>query len=89
MAHTTRREAQSSFNQSAEALQNLPIEAVHAIRDLARQVRDETLELVQAGRDQVSDMGDRADGIIRGNHWPAVCIAAGVGLILGLTMRRR
>ena len=71
------------------ALSDLSAEAIDAIRDLMKEVRDETLDLVRLGREQVDELGGAASVAIRKMPIRSVCIAVGVGCLIGLVVSRR
>ena len=63
--------------------------AIEVLKEIIQEVRDETLDLISSGRAQVSGLEKKAEGAIRSNPLPAVCIALGVGCVFGLLLRRR
>jgi len=46
-------------------------------------------ELWTTGREQLSDLGKRANDTVRSRPWVSVGVAAGAGVLLGLLLRRR
>jgi ElaB/YqjD/DUF883 family membrane-anchored ribosome-binding protein len=46
-------------------------------------------ELWSTGREQLSELGERAQRTVRDRPWTSVAVAAGVGMVLGLLLRRR
>lgn len=89
MANNAKRRTSAALENGAEALQDLPSEALDVIKELIQEVRDETLDLIESGRAQVSGLEKSAEGAIRNNPLQAVCIALGVGCVFGLLLRRR
>jgi len=89
MANNAKRRTSSALENGAEALADLPSEALDVIKDIIQEVRDETLDLIESGRAQVSGLEKSAEGMIRQNPLQSVCIALGVGCVVGLLMRRR
>ena len=89
MANNAKRRTSSALENGAEALQDLPSEALDVLKEIIQEVRDETLDLIASGRAQVSGLEKKAEGAIRSNPLPAVCIALGVGCVFGLLLRRR
>ena len=63
MGKSTKSESES-LKDGAEALSELSADAMNAVRALVKEVRDETLELVQSGRDQVDAIGDATESAI-------------------------
>ena len=74
---------------AAATLNDLPAEAMDAVRQLVKEVRDETLDLVQAGREQAEAMGDAAGDAIADHPYRSICIALGVGCLIGMVISRR
>jgi ElaB/YqjD/DUF883 family membrane-anchored ribosome-binding protein len=89
MANHAKRRASAALENGAEALKDLPSEALDVIKELIQEVRDETLDLIESGRAQASGLEKSAAGAIRNNPLQAVCIALGVGCVFGLLLRRR
>ena len=89
MANNARRRTSAALENGAETLQDLPSEALDVIKELVKEVRDETLDLIESGRAQARGFEKSAEGAIRKNPLQAVCIALGVGCVLGLLFRRR
>jgi ElaB/YqjD/DUF883 family membrane-anchored ribosome-binding protein len=89
MANNAKRRTSAALENGAEALQDLPSEALDVIKDIIQEVRDETIDLIQSGRAQVNGLERSAEGAIRKNPLQAVCIALGVGCMVGLLLRRR
>jgi ElaB/YqjD/DUF883 family membrane-anchored ribosome-binding protein len=88
MAKTTKRGNHAAYN-GAEALNELPLEALDAVKELVKEVRDETLELVRSSREQVDELSGVAGRTIRGNPFRSVCIAMGIGCMIGIVLGRR
>ena len=88
MGKSTKAESES-LKDGAEALSELSADAMHAVRGLLKEVRDETLELVQSGRDQVEAIGDATESAITGHPYRSVCIALGIGCLIGIIISRR
>jgi ElaB/YqjD/DUF883 family membrane-anchored ribosome-binding protein len=89
MANNAKRRTSSALENGAEALHDIPSEALEVIKEIIQEVRDETLDLIASGRAQVSGLEKSAEGAIRSNPLRAVCIALGVGCAVGLLLRRR
>jgi ElaB/YqjD/DUF883 family membrane-anchored ribosome-binding protein len=89
MANNAKRRTSSALENGAESLKELPAEALDVIKDIIQEVRDETLDLIESGRAQVSGLEKTAEGAIRKNPLQAVAIALGVGCLVGLLLRRR
>jgi ElaB/YqjD/DUF883 family membrane-anchored ribosome-binding protein len=70
------------------SLSDLSTEAVDAIRGLMKDVRDETLELVQSGRDQIDEFGGTVSKAVRKRPLQSVGIALGIGCLIGIVFRR-
>lgn len=46
-------------------------------------------ELWATGRERLTEIGDRANRVVQARPWVSVAIATGVGMALGLLLRRR
>ena len=46
-------------------------------------------ELWAASRERLTQLGDRANDTVKARPWTSVAVAAGVGMLLGLLLRRR
>lgn len=90
MAHNhVKREARHATDSGAKALEHLSEEARQAVQAVARQVRDETLELVEAGRQQMAELSESAESAIRSNPARSVVVALGIGCVIGILLARR
>ena len=65
--NSTSRHAHFAVEQGSEALKSLPADAMDAIGNLVREVRDETLEMVQ---DRVSKLSETAEDAIPNHSMP-------------------
>jgi len=88
MGKSTKAESESPKD-GAEALSELSADAMHAVRALVKEVRDETLELVQSSRDQVGAIGNATESAITDHPYRSVCIALGIGCLIGIVISRR
>jgi len=57
--------------------------------DRAKQYVDSGVEAYNALADKTQEVSKRVDDYVRTNPWMVVGVAAGVGLLLGLILRRR
>lgn len=89
MASASKREAQSAVKHGSEALKDLPADAMDAVKQRVKEVRDETLELVQAGREQVGEYGEQVGETIRSSPVRSVLVALGIGCLIGFLTGRR
>jgi ElaB/YqjD/DUF883 family membrane-anchored ribosome-binding protein len=64
-------------------------QALERVEDAARAARTETLEAAATARRSLDDELAEAAQKIRDNPLGAVALAAGIGLVLGLLIRRR
>jgi ElaB/YqjD/DUF883 family membrane-anchored ribosome-binding protein len=78
-----------NLKEGVAALSELSADALDAVRELVKEVRDETLELVQSGRDQVEAIGDSTETAITDHPYRSVCIALGIGCLIGILISRR
>lgn len=83
------REAQSAVQHGSEALKKAPAEALNAATELAMEVRDEALELVESAGEQVGDLSDKVADAIRKQPFQAVGVALGIGCVMGVIIARR
>jgi ElaB/YqjD/DUF883 family membrane-anchored ribosome-binding protein len=78
---------------AAEAIKNKAAAAVHDVGDAAREkyedIRNRASEFFEQGREKAQEWEEGAESYIRAKPMQALLIAAGVGVLLGLLMRRR
>jgi ElaB/YqjD/DUF883 family membrane-anchored ribosome-binding protein len=85
----TKRHTTAAVKHSSAALNDLSGEALDAVRQLMTEVRDETLDIVRAGRDQMEEYGQQAVEAIRDRPMRAVVAAFGLGCLCGVLLSRR
>ena len=87
--HAVIRDAESLLKataaQTGEKIQEVRTRAEETVRQAKERLAGVEDEALQRARALAAD----ADVYVRGNPWPAVGIAAGIGLVLGLLMSRR
>lgn len=83
---TTFREASQSVGDAAKDLwrngRSQVVDAVHNGSEKAG-------ELWANSREQLAELGQRASRTVQSRPWTSVAVATGVGLVLGLLLRRR
>lgn len=90
MAHNhVKREAQNAATSGAKAMEHLSEEALETVQAVARQVRDETMEMMEAGRQQMAEFSETAEDAIRSNPARSVVVALGIGCVIGILLARR
>jgi len=89
IAHDVREAGKERFAQARETVQEAGSHLQEAAREKAGQVRDTAQEYYQAGRDQMCGMEKNLESRIRENPVTSLCIAAGLGLLVGIVWARR
>jgi ElaB/YqjD/DUF883 family membrane-anchored ribosome-binding protein len=89
MTQNSKREMRAAVNHGAKALEGLSDDAMDAIRQLMVDVRDDTLEIVEAGRAQMNVYSEQAEHAIHSRPFGAVAVGMGIGFMLGVMCARR
>jgi ElaB/YqjD/DUF883 family membrane-anchored ribosome-binding protein len=83
------RDTHSALEDGSKAIRQLPGEAIDAARKTALEVREGALDLVESASDRASDITATLAKAISTTPFQAVCIAAGIGCLIGIIVARR
>lgn len=71
-----------------EDIRDLGTMAVSSAGDVAKDLRSQSVEALKAGKQKAVDLKSGFESTVSDNPWKSVLIAAGVGALIGFTLRR-
>lgn len=83
------KDAESMMEHGAAMLKHLPADAIETAKEFAGKARDEAAQLIESGGEHVGDLGTAIAKAINNNPVRAICVAIGIGCVLGIMFVRR